>query len=187
MDHRAVRRVKPLLKQMLHVMPFLRLWHEKGYTSAPIRRQRFVNWFFKHVFHVNASCRWSVHFTSVVICPERLDIGRDVERSLMLSPGCYVQAGNGIQIGRGTIFGPGVKIISANHAKHNLATWCEEQPIRVGKDCWIGANSIILPGIQLGDGVTVGAGAVVTKNVHSGATVVGNPAHPATPSEDGAI
>ena len=46
----------------------------------------------------------------------------------------------------------------------------------IGKRCFIGANAIILPGVNVGDSVIVGAGSVVTKDVPSGCIVVGNPA-----------
>jgi len=46
----------------------------------------------------------------------------------------------------------------------------------VGKNCFIGANSIILPGIKIGDHVIVGAGSVITKDVKSNCIVAGNPA-----------
>lgn len=49
-------------------------------------------------------------------------------------------------------------------------------PIRLCNNCYIGASAIILPGITIGERAIVGAGAVVTKNVPEGATVVGSPA-----------
>ncbi len=50
------------------------------------------------------------------------------------------------------------------------------KPKTIGKDCWLGGGSIILPGITVGDGSTIGAGAVVTKDVERRCVVVGNPA-----------
>lgn len=49
-------------------------------------------------------------------------------------------------------------------------------PVRIGKNCFIGAHSIILPGVTIGDEVVVAAGAVVTKDVPSNSVVAGNPA-----------
>lgn len=47
---------------------------------------------------------------------------------------------------------------------------------RIGKNCVIGVDSIIMPGVIIGDHVVVGAGAIVTKNIESNCIVVGNPA-----------
>ncbi|SNS14525.1 Hexapeptide repeat of succinyl-transferase [Noviherbaspirillum humi] len=47
---------------------------------------------------------------------------------------------------------------------------------RVGRNCFIGARSILLPGVQIGDGAIVGAGSVVTRDVPPGCVVAGNPA-----------
>ena len=94
----------------------------------------------------------------------------------MFSGGCYIQGGNGIEIGDGTIFAPGVKVISANHDPKDLKHWLPDRPIRIGNSCWIGANAVILPRVELGDNVIVGAGAVVTKSFPSNVVLVGNPA-----------
>jgi acetyltransferase-like isoleucine patch superfamily enzyme len=48
--------------------------------------------------------------------------------------------------------------------------------IRVGEDCWIGGNAMLLPGVTIGRGCVVGAGSVVTKNVPDFTIVAGNPA-----------
>lgn len=50
------------------------------------------------------------------------------------------------------------------------------QPITIGEDCWLGGNVIVLPGVTIGNGATVGAGSVVTKDVEPYTVVVGNPA-----------
>lgn len=50
------------------------------------------------------------------------------------------------------------------------------RPVEIGERCWIGGGAIILAGVTIGDGAIVGAGSVVTKDVPTGATVVGSPA-----------
>lgn len=48
--------------------------------------------------------------------------------------------------------------------------------IEIGDDCWIGGGVIIVPGVRIGNGVTVGAGSVVTKDLPDRVVAVGNPA-----------
>jgi len=151
-------------------------WSKRGYFHRKTRRQRVANYVFKLIFGVNGDVPWSVHFTTRVTHPQRISFGEGVERSFMVSGNCYIQAGNGIEFGSGTMFGPGVKIISANHDSRDFRHWLPAPPIRIGERCWIGANAVILPGVNLGDRVVVGAGAVVTRDVPAGRTVVGNPA-----------
>nr|WP_240893989.1 acyltransferase [Limisphaera ngatamarikiensis] len=135
-----------------------------------------VNVFFQRILQINGSIPWQVHFTSRVT--GNITIGRNVWKSFALSGGCYIQGINGVEIGDDTIFAPGVKIISANHDPRDYSRWIPAPPIRIGKRCWIGANAVILPGVQLGDDVIVGAGAVVTKSFPSGSVLVGVPARP---------
>jgi acetyltransferase-like isoleucine patch superfamily enzyme len=79
-------------------------------------------------------------------------------------PGCNIQAINGIEIGKNVRMGPGIKIISANHNILDFNKHITEKPIKIGDNCWIGANAVILPGVELGDHIIVAAGAVVSKN-----------------------
>ncbi|MBL8399229.1 MAG: hypothetical protein JNL84_13985 [Candidatus Accumulibacter sp.] len=91
-----------------------------------------------------------------------------------------VNGTGGVDIGDDTLIGPGVRIISYQHrfaaetTVRSQAT--EKKPIRIGRDCWIGANAIVLAGISIGDGAIVGAGAVVTRDVPDNAVVTGIPA-----------
>jgi acetyltransferase-like isoleucine patch superfamily enzyme len=51
-----------------------------------------------------------------------------------------------------------------------------KRPVRVGRNVWIGAGAIILPGVSVGDDALIGAGSVVTRDVPAGVTAFGNPA-----------
>lgn len=138
---------------------------------------RFLNFLVHRILRVTSSARWGIHFTSRVAVRGNLHLGKDVDLSLAVSGGCYIQAYNGIYIGDGTRFAPGVKIISANHTlEGDMEKLQPGPPIRIGRRCWLGANAVILPGVELGDCVIVGAGAVVTKSFPSGSIVAGVPA-----------
>ena len=135
---------------------------------------RIVNFFFQKLLRVNSDVPFMVHYTSTV--SKTVIIGRGVARYFANSGGCYIQGINTIYIGDDTIFAPGVKIISANHDNDDYSRHIKQKPIRIGKNCWIGANAVILPGVELGDNVIVGAGAVVTKSFPSNMIIGGAPA-----------
>jgi acetyltransferase-like isoleucine patch superfamily enzyme len=135
-----------------------------------------LNIIVQRIFLINGNVRWMVHYTSKVTNPRNIHIGKNVNFSFAVSGGCYIQALNGVYIGDYTIFAPGVKIISANHIRGELAKWHKAEPIRIGRNCWLGVNVVILPGVSLGDDCVVGAGAVVTKSFPAGSILGGVPA-----------
>lgn len=83
-----------------------------------------------------------------------------------------------IYVGDCTMFGPNVTIATAGHP---ILPELREQfyqynfPVHIGKNCWIGAGVIIVPGITIGDNVVIGAGSIVTKNIPSNVIAFGNP------------
>lgn len=135
---------------------------------------RIVNFIFQKIFRINGNIDFMVHYTSKV--NGKILLGKDVVRYFANSGGCYFSAINGIEIGDGTIFAPGVKVISANHDSSNFEKHNIKEPIKIGNNCWLGANSVILPGVQLGDGVIVAAGAVVSKSFSDNVIIGGVPA-----------
>ena len=83
-----------------------------------------------------------------------------------------------IYVGDYTMFGPNVIVATAGHPilpELREKGYQYNMPIHIGKNCWIGAGAIILPGITIGDNVVVGAGSVVTKDLPSNVVAVGNP------------
>lgn len=85
-----------------------------------------------------------------------------------------------IKIGNDVMFGPGVNILTASHPLDGYSR-CHlgkelTAPVFIGDECWLGANAIICPGVTLGKGVVVAAGAVVTKNFGDNVLVAGVPA-----------
>jgi len=94
------------------------------------------------------------------------------------SPNLYVQNYRAtVNLGRGTYIGPNVGLITANHDLNNLDLHQPAQPIELGEKCWVGMNSVIMPGVKLGPRTIVGAGSVVTKSFPAGNCVIaGSPA-----------
>ena len=116
-----------------------------------------------------------MHWASIVSHSENI-IRHDYSLYLGYTPGCYIQAQNGIEIGKNVRIAPGVKIISANHDLYNYDLYSKSEPIVIGDNCWLGANCVILSGVKLGEHVIVGAGAVVTKSFPSNCIIAGVPA-----------
>ncbi|PMK05031.1 acyltransferase [Vibrio sp. 10N.261.55.A7] len=122
----------------------------------------------------NRSVPWPVHHTSIVTGWENVSIGIDVNPGYM--PGCYIQGIGKIKIGNYTQIASNVGIISANHDLNDTRVHYQKETA-IGEYCWIGMNSVILPGVTLGDHTIVGAGSVVTKSFADGYCVIaGNPA-----------
>ncbi len=85
-----------------------------------------------------------------------------------------------IYIGDDTMFGPNVTVATAGHPilpELREKGYQYNAPVHIGRNCWIGAGVLIMPGITIGDNVVVGAGSVVTKNLPSNVIAVGNPCH----------
>ena len=83
-----------------------------------------------------------------------------------------------IYVGDYTMFGPGVTVATAGHPIQpdlRRKGMQYNAPVRIGKNCWIGAGALILPGVTNGDNVVIGAGGVVTKDIPSDVVAVGNP------------
>jgi maltose O-acetyltransferase len=115
--------------------------------------------------------------------PFHVAYGRNLALSdrVYINADCVVLDTAPVRIGRRTMLGPAVQIYCADHA-HGL----DERrrgleralPVSIGEEVWIGGGAILLPGVTVGDGAIVGAGAVVTRDVAPGMRVVGNPARP---------
>ncbi len=83
-----------------------------------------------------------------------------------------------IYVGDDVMFGPNVVVATAGHP---LCPELRERglqynaSVRIGRNCWIGAGAIILPGITIGENSVIGAGSVVTKDIPANVVAVGNP------------
>jgi maltose O-acetyltransferase len=93
--------------------------------------------------------------------------------------GCQFEGFGRIDIGRDVFLGPQVMILTSTHEideDGQVARMPACQPVRIGDRCWLGARATILPGVTIGEGTIIGAGAVVIRDCKPGALYVGVPA-----------
>lgn len=137
---------------------------------------RWLQFFlFQRILRINGHVPWPVHWSSIVTQPEKIEID-GLRPFLGFMPGMYVQAINGIKIGKNLRTGPGVKIISASHSLNGYSRHEYANPIEIGDNCWLAADVVVLPGVKLGDHVVAAAGAVITKSFSSNCLIGGVPA-----------
>lgn len=83
-----------------------------------------------------------------------------------------------IFVGNNVLFGPNVTVSAGTHPIHPELRSKQAQynvSIRIGNNVWVGASSVILPGVHIGDNSVIGAGSVVTKDIPANVVAVGNP------------
>ena len=129
----------------------------------------------------------------VEVSPDaHLDLGADITirsfASIEVSNGASLKVGNRvffndhcsircteeITIGHDTMFGDGVRIFDSNHQFNNyhvFKTAMSGAPVRIGRDCWIGANTVILRGVTIGDNVIIGANCLIHQDIPSNSIV----------------
>lgn len=83
-----------------------------------------------------------------------------------------------IYVGDDTMFGPNVTVAVAGHPilpELRLEKYQYNAAVHIGKNCWIGAGTVIVPGVSIGDNTVIGAGSVVTRDIPADVVAFGNP------------
>jgi acetyltransferase-like isoleucine patch superfamily enzyme len=121
-------------------------------------------------FILDSSTGIKVYGKVKLINPNNLKIGA----GSTLNEGVYINSTGGVHLGNKVRVSAGAKIISIgldSESNHIMKS------VSIGDGCWLGANSIVLPGVYLANNTTVAAGALVTKSVYTeNTTIVGVPA-----------
>ena len=162
--------VRSFIKKMLLKMPVLGT-HLKLQVIAPHNDSLFSYIFF--LLKRDKSIYWPKTKTNRVINPKNIILGIN---SSIGGEGCYIQGNGKLIIGNYVRVATNVGILSGNHNVLNHLEEIKKTTI-IGDYSWIGMNSIILPGVELGQRTVVAAGSVVTKSFPDGYCVLaGNPA-----------
>lgn len=113
----------------------------------------------------------------IINFPTRLVLGKNVG----ISPYSQLNAAGGIEVGDDTLIGPACMIWSVNHRFGNSDVpirlqGYDPKPIVIEGNCWIAGNAVVLPGVRIGAGSVIAAGAVVTRSCEPGSILAGVPA-----------
>lgn len=102
-----------------------------------------------------------------------------MDEKSMICSNAWVLCSGGVSIGKCSLVGEYVRILSASHASNSNSYASVWAPVTIGENCWIASCSIVVSGgkkLNIGDGAIVGAGSVVMRSVKPMTVVVGNPA-----------
>jgi acetyltransferase-like isoleucine patch superfamily enzyme len=107
--------------------------------------------------------------------------GISVQDGASINIRCFLDGNGGVEIGADVLLSPGVQVISGNHVFDDPKVPIRFQgttygKVSIGKDCWLGTNVIVVPGVTVGRGSVIGAGAVVTKDIPEFSIALGVPA-----------
>lgn len=101
-----------------------------------------------------------------------------VGENFYMNHNCVILDGAKVEFGDNVFIAPNCGFYTAGHpidVKLRNKGLEYAKPIKVGNNVWFGGNVVVLPGVTIGDDVTIGAGSVVTKDIPSNTVAVGNP------------
>lgn len=163
---------KPIYLIMLF---FCQIFYPKRYLRGKYFEEKRAGfwWAIKGIpRRLTTGIPWPVCKTAVVNNKNNIYFHPD-SINIFQSPGCYFQNIDGIiKIGRNVHIAPNVGLITTNHDIYDLDSHMPGKDIVIGDNCWIGMNSVVLPGVVLGNHTVVGAGAVVTKSFPEGECII---------------
>ena len=134
--------------------------------------------FYRYVFHVQADKTSVIYYGAEIRCHRKLSIGKGT----IIGDKAILDARNGLTIGKNVTLSTNVSIYTEQHDHRDPDFLCISttgvKPCSVTIDdyVWLGPNVIVLPGVHIGKGAVIGAGAVVTKDILPYTVNVGIPA-----------
>lgn len=172
---------KPTLyEELVRLSPdsgFFNAWLESVAANASLGRGNLMRRAYFRSQLRQIGDKVTLHSNVRISAPHRVSIGSETN----INHNTVIVAFEDIDIGANVLIGPGVLIHSGNHVFEDSDRPIREQghqaaPISIADDVWIGAHAVVLPGVSIGEGAVVAAGAIVNRDVEPRAIVGGVPA-----------
>lgn len=170
-----------MLRKILRpfAMFFLKFFFDEKYLRGRYFTENYIGfgWAFKSIWNrsilrIYKKSKIPASSSCIISNTDNIQFHPD-DLHIFQVPGVYYQNFDArIVLGKGCYIAPNVGLITANHDFSNLDAHTEGQDIILGENCWIGMNSVLLPGVCLGPETIVAAGAVVTKSFTMGHVVL---------------
>ena len=157
-----------LVKMHLHAQQALQKFNSSPPGATQERHDRLKDLFGALGPNSEVKSTFRCDYGSHIFAGERLFINYD----------CVILDCNHVRIGDRVLIGPKVQIYTATHSLAPAVRkdgWEFALPIEIGSDVWIGGGVIVCPHVTIGDGSTIGAGSVVTRNIPPKVFAAGNP------------
>lgn len=167
----SVRRLARPARQ--RVAPLLQGWQLYGaFLVGRVPVHAFRLFWYRTVLRMRIGEHTSVHWRAVFYRPERVTIGNHT----IIGNDIFLDGRRGITIGDNVNVGGHVQIFTLQHDPDDPDFGTDGGPVVLEDRCWVASRATILPGVTIGEGAVVAAGAVVTKDVAPYAVVGGMPA-----------
>lgn len=131
-------------------------------------------WYYRRVMRFEIGPRSTVWLDCRFDCPRSFSLGT----GSVINERCRLDSRGGLIIGNSVSISSDVIILTADHDPDSEVFEGRTRPVQIGDYAWVGTRSMILPGVTIGKGAVVAAGAVVTKSVPEYTIVAGVPAKP---------
>ena len=141
------------------------------YTGA-LPSQRTRQWIYKRFYGLKLGRQSVIYHGCEIRDPHQVSIGDFTS----IGDSCILDGRGGLTIGNSVNFSTGVWIWTMQHSVNDSAFGTESAPVVIEDYAWVSCRAIVLPGVRIGRGAVVAAGAVVTKSVEPHAIVAGTPA-----------
>jgi acetyltransferase-like isoleucine patch superfamily enzyme len=142
------------------------------YRVSRIPSHTIRNYLYRHIFKLKMADSAVIYYGGILRCPSRITIGK----GSIIGDRCELDGRGGLHIGEDCNLSSEVHIWTGQHDAQSVEFDYETASVQIGDRCWVSSNTIILPGVSMGEGSVLAAGAVLTKDTEPYGIYAGVPA-----------